>query len=143
MVLLHGGVGSSSHWTGNVEVLAERFSVRAFDLPGYGKSPDVPKNMTPDEYVDWVVAAVAATAPDRCHLVGFSFGGALAARVAARLGEKIVRLSLLGAGGFGVPVGRVIPTIERSRPRGRLCCSAQGGCRQSRPMDAFQRARRR
>jgi 2-hydroxy-6-oxonona-2,4-dienedioate hydrolase len=111
MVLFHGGVGSSSHWTGNVEALAERFSVRAFDLPGYGKSPDVPKNMTPDGYVDWVVAAVAATAPDRCHLVGFSFGGALAARVAARLGEKIVKLSLLGAGGFGVPVGRVIPTI--------------------------------
>ena len=111
MVLLHGGVGSSSHWIRNVDALTKRFHVTAFDLPGYGDSPDVARDITPDAYVDWVTAAVA-TASDRCHLVGFSFGGALAARVAATLGERIIKLSLLGAGGFGVPVGRVIPTIS-------------------------------
>ena len=115
MVLLHGGVGSSSHWIRNVDVLAEHFAVTAFDLPGYGCSPDVLRDTTPDAYVEWVAAAVAAAA-DRCHLVGFSFGGALAARVAARLGCKIIRLSLLGAGGFGFPVGRVIPTISVPGP---------------------------
>src|ERR1700684_4105163 len=76
MVLLHGGVGSSSHWIRNVDVLAEHFAVTAFDLPGYGCSPDVLRDTTPDAYVEWVAAAVAAAA-DRCHLVGFSFGGAL------------------------------------------------------------------
>jgi len=115
MVLLHGGVGSSMHWARNTGVLAQRFSITAFDLPGYGNSPDVPKDIAPDAYIDWVVAAVA-TASDRCHLVGFSFGGALAARVAATLGEKIIKLSLLGAGGFGVPVGRVIPTTSVPGP---------------------------
>ncbi len=120
MVLLHGGVGSSSHWIRNVDALAERFSVTAFDLPGFGDSPDVSRDTEPDVYVDRVAAAVAATAPDRCHLVGFSFGGSLAARVAARLGEKIIKLSLLGAGGFGVPVGRVIPTISVPGPKMNL-----------------------
>lgn len=116
MVLLHGGVGSSSHWIRNVDRLADRFDVRAFDLPGYGNSPDVPKDATPEQYVDWVVAAVAATTPNRCHLVGFSFGGSLAARVSARLGRRIIKVSLLGAGGFGVPVGRVIPTTSVPGP---------------------------
>jgi pimeloyl-ACP methyl ester carboxylesterase len=111
MVLLHGGVGSSMHWMRNIEALAERFSVTAFDLPGYGNSPDVPRAMSPDAYVDWVSEAVMSAAPDGCHLVGFSFGGALAARVAARHGRLVVKLSLLGSGGFGVPVGRIIPTI--------------------------------
>jgi pimeloyl-ACP methyl ester carboxylesterase len=119
MVLLHGGVGSSMHWARNTGVLAQRFSVTAFDLPGYGNSPDVPKDMAPDAYVDWVVAAVAA-ASDRCHLVGFSFGGALAARAAATLGGKIIKLSLLGAGGFGAPVGRVIPTISVPGPKAEI-----------------------
>jgi 2-hydroxy-6-oxonona-2,4-dienedioate hydrolase len=120
MVLLHGGVGSSSHWVRNIGVLAERFGVTAFDLPGYGNSPEVPKGMTPDEYVDWVVAAVAAVTLDRCHLVGFSFGGALAARVAVQLGQKIIKLSLIGAGGFGVPVGRSVPTVNVPGPEAGL-----------------------
>jgi 2-hydroxy-6-oxonona-2,4-dienedioate hydrolase len=110
--LLHGGVGSSSHWVRNLPVLAERFHVTAFDLPGYGNSPDVPRGMTPDEYVDWVTQAVMAATPDGCHLVGFSFGGALAGRMAAKLGRRVVKLSLLGSGGFGVPVGRNIPTVN-------------------------------
>lgn len=120
MVLLHGGVGSSMHWTRNIGVLARHFSVTAFDLPGYGNSPDVPKGIAPDAYVDWVLAAVAAIAYDRCHLVGFSFGGALAASVAAALGARIIKVSLLGAGGFGVPVGRVIPTISVPGPEAEI-----------------------
>ena len=120
MVLLHGGVGSSSHWICNVDVLAKHFAVTAFDLPGYGCSLDVSRDATPDVYVEWVAAAVAVVATNRCHLVGFSFGGALAARVAARLGQKIIRLSLLGAGGFGAPVGRVIPTISVPGPEANL-----------------------
>jgi 2-hydroxy-6-oxonona-2,4-dienedioate hydrolase len=115
-VLLHGGVGSSTHWVRNIDALAERFRVVAFDLPGYGDSPDVPKAMTSDAYIDWVCRAITAAAPDGCHLAGFSFGGALAARIAAHLDHRIIRLSLLGTGGFGVPVGRAIPVAKVPGP---------------------------
>ena len=54
MVLLHGGVGSSSHWVRNVDALTKSFHVTALDLPGYGNSPDVARDITPDAYVDWV-----------------------------------------------------------------------------------------
>jgi 2-hydroxy-6-oxonona-2,4-dienedioate hydrolase len=113
-VLLHGGAGSSAHWVRNMDALADKFRVVAFDLPGYGDSPDVPKSITTDDYIALVRHAVLAAAPDGCHLAGFSFGGAVAARVAAQLGHRIIRLSLLGTGGFGVPVGRVIPLAKTS-----------------------------
>ncbi|MBN9024566.1 MAG: alpha/beta fold hydrolase, partial [Rhizobiales bacterium] len=106
------GVGSSSHWTRNIEALARHYRVVAFDLPGYGASPDVPENLEPEHYIDWVAAAVDEAAGDGCELAGFSFGGAIAARIAARLGARIRHLSLLAPGGFGAPKGRVIPTVK-------------------------------
>lgn len=115
-VLFHGGVGSWTHWVRNVDAMSQRFRVVAFDLPGYGASRDVPAELTADEYIDWVCAAVTQVAPNGCHLAGFSFGGALAGRVAARLGGHVERLSLLGSGGFGVPVGRVIPQAKMPGP---------------------------
>jgi 2-hydroxy-6-oxonona-2,4-dienedioate hydrolase len=116
LVLLHGGVGSSAHWVRNIDALAAKYRVTAFDLPGYGVSPDVPRAMTTDAYIDWVCRAITTAAPDGCHLAGFSFGGALAARVAAQPGTRIIRLSLLGTGGFGVPVGRVLPLAKIPGP---------------------------
>jgi len=111
-VLLHGGVGSSSHWARNIEALARNYRVVAFDLPGYGASPDVPENLEPEQYIDWVAATVSEVAGDGCELAGFSFGGVIAARIAARFGARIQRLSLLAPGGFGVPKGRVISTVK-------------------------------
>jgi pimeloyl-ACP methyl ester carboxylesterase len=115
-VLLHGGVGSATHWIHNIDALAAKFRVTAFDLPGYGDSPDVPKVISTDAYIDWVCHAVTAAAPNGCHLAGFSFGGALAARIAARLGDRITRLSLLGSAGFGAPVGRVVRVAKVPGP---------------------------
>ena len=108
-MLFHGGVGSWTHWIRNVEPLARDFRVVAFDLPGYGKSPDVPPDMTPDQYIAWVADITTAATTGRFHLCGFSFGGSLAGRVAVRLGNRVAKLSLLGPGGFGFPEGRVIP----------------------------------
>jgi 2-hydroxy-6-oxonona-2,4-dienedioate hydrolase len=116
MVLLHGGHGSWTHWIRNVDVLARHFRVVAFDLPGFGASPDVPKEITVDKYVSWVADAIAATAAgEPIHLVGFSFGGALSARIAPRFGNALRRVSLLGPSGFG---GRAAVTLEKLPPPG-------------------------
>lgn len=113
LVLLHGGVGSRTHWFRNIDRLAKHFHVVAIDLPGFGASPDVPKNIEPAEYVDWVIEAVAEVAHgEKFALAGFSFGGALAAQAAARIGSRVARLSLLAPGGFGVPHGRTIPSVK-------------------------------
>lgn len=107
LLLLHGGAGSHHHWDRVVGVLADRFEVHAPDLPGFGASPDVPPDLDGHGYVALAAASLGALVPrSDVHLVGFSFGGAVAAGVARAWGNRVARLSLIGPGGFGNAAGR-------------------------------------
>lgn len=125
LVLFHGAHGSWTHWVRNIEALAARFTVLALDLPGFGDSPDVPQGLTADGYLDWVADAVTQAVADaspeaalrKAGLIGFSYGGVVAAAVAARVGPVAHRLTLIGPGGFGEPVGRSIPLRKRPLDR--------------------------
>ena len=120
IVLCHGGAGSHTHWTRNINTLAEHFTVRALDLPGYGESDPTNKSYTARQYVDAAVPKVDALTGDvdRFHLVGFSFGGALSAGIAAALGKRVAKLSMVAPGGFGDPVGQKLDM--RRLPEGDL-----------------------
>ena len=114
VLLFHGGMGSWNHWTRNFSALAARFTVHAVDLPGYGGSPTVVKSIAQDDYIDLVLQGIRPIVADEpFRLAGFSFGGVVAAITAARLGEQVAKLSLLGVGGFG-PIKA--PTATRPIP---------------------------
>ncbi|MBB6307119.1 alpha/beta fold hydrolase [Xanthobacter tagetidis] len=113
LVLLHGGSGSHTHWIANIDRLAQGFEVVALDLPGYGDAPR-PASRDPETYIGSLAEDLAAAMADAgpFGLVGFSFGGTLAAALAARLpGSQVSALTLLGPGGFGVPEGRRLPIV--------------------------------
>src|SRR5579863_427935 len=102
VVLLHGGYGSWQHWLRNIEpIVAAGYRVVAADLPGLGESATPPPTENLDDISDIVADGLTRVlAPDeRFHLVGFSFGGHLSGRVAARLGELARSLTIVGAGG--------------------------------------------
>ena len=102
LLLFHGGMGSWNHWTRNFAALGARFTVHAVDLPGYGGSYTVAKSVGKDAYIDLVLAGIGPiVAREPFRLAGFSFGGVVAAMVAARLGNQVLKLSLMGVGGFG------------------------------------------
>ncbi len=104
LVLLHGGMGSMNHWHRNFDVLAQHYTVHALDMPSYGESPTVPKDMPRDEFVGHVIDGLnTAVTSGAFRLAGFSFGGMIAAACAARMGTRIHKLSLLGPGGFERP----------------------------------------
>src|SRR3989475_3251245 len=111
LVLFHGGMGSWQHWIRNVEPLAARFTVHALDHPSYGESASVPRETTGPAYLDLVhalfVEMFAGDAPLR--LAGFSFGGAIAANLARRIGSRVTHLCLISPG--GLPLRRL-----RQRP---------------------------
>ena len=115
MLLVHGGSGSHRHWDRVREPLSRNFRVHAPDLPGYGESPDAPGDPDGDAYIEVAAASLSAllATDSAVDLVGFSFGGAVAAGVARVLGTRVRRLTLIGPGGFGKPVGREI--ARRSR----------------------------
>ena len=119
-VLYHGGAGSHTHWTRNIEALSQKFTVRALDLPGYGNSDPTNKEYSALEYIKAMVPKMNALTDDvgRFHLMGFSFGGALAAGIAAELGHRVEKLTLVAPGGFGNPIGRTLDM--RRLPKGDL-----------------------
>jgi pimeloyl-ACP methyl ester carboxylesterase len=102
VVLFHGGMGCWRHWVRNIEPLAERFTVHALDHPSYGASATVPREVSGSAYLDLVSRLFGemfpGTAPLR--LAGFSFGGAIAANLARRLGGRVAHLCLISPAGF-------------------------------------------
>ena len=105
VVLLHGsgpGVTAYANWRLTIPVLSQHLAVYAPDLVGFGfteRPDDVDYSM--DTWVGQVVGFLDALGLERVALVGNSFGGALALRVAARHPERVSRLVLMGS--VGVP----------------------------------------
>ncbi len=110
LVLLHGGHGNWLHWVRNIEALAGRFTVWVPDLPGFGDS-DMPASTDLQALLDATSASMDAVfgANTPIDLVGFSFGGLVAAHLAAAR-SHVRRLVLLGPAGHG----------GERRPRGKL-----------------------
>lgn len=101
LVLLHGGHGSWLHWVRNLEFLAQDHEVWVPDLPGYGNSGPV-GGAGLDDLVDATSRSLDALvgAGTAFRLVGFSFGGLVAATLASRR-PAVSRLALLGPAGHG------------------------------------------
>lgn len=114
LVLFHGGTGSYTHWIRNIPFFAKSRSVIAFDLPGFGASETVRNDISIEDYVATVADATRSVVGATADIVGFSFGGLIAAGVASAPQIVPRRLSLLGPSGFEKPVGRVLGRKHRS-----------------------------
>lgn len=108
VVLVHGsgpGVTSYANWRGVLPVLGERFHVYAPDMVGFGYS-DRPEgiNYGLDTWADQTIGFMNALGIDRAHLVGNSFGGAIALRMATQHPDRIGKLVLMGSMGVEFPI---------------------------------------
>ncbi|WP_245672418.1 alpha/beta fold hydrolase [Nocardia anaemiae] len=112
VVLLHGGgpgANGLSNYVRNVETLAERFRVIVPDLPGYGQSSKFVDQSDPFGYLARMIGGLLdELGIASAHLVGNSYGGAAALRLAIERPEKVDRLVLMGPGGVGTT--RALPT---------------------------------
>jgi pimeloyl-ACP methyl ester carboxylesterase len=78
-----------------MELLADRFHVIAADLYGYGRSPAWPEDrpMWIDDQVT-LLEPLFERAGERFHLVGHSYGGAIALKAALKYGPRVRSLVL-------------------------------------------------
>ncbi|NDZ96973.1 alpha/beta fold hydrolase [Streptomyces sp. SID6673] len=109
VVLLHGGgPGASglSNYVRNIDALATRFRVIVPDLPGYGRSSKNLEHTDPfGALADAIRALLDHLGLDTAHLVGNSYGGACALRLALDTPHRVDRLVLMGPGGIGTTRG--------------------------------------
>ncbi len=112
VLLLHGGgpgAAGLSNYSRNIEPLSKHFRVIVPDLPGYGGSS---KDIDPLDPFGSLAEAIGGLLDEldlrSAHLVGNSYGGAGALRLAMDRPEKVGRMVLMGPGGVGTT--RALPT---------------------------------
>ncbi len=94
-VYVHGLSGSATNWTDLAALLSPRAAGTAVDLPGFGLSrPLASRDYSPGGHADALLCFLAGRGRP-VHLLGNSFGGAVALTVAARRPELVQTLTLV------------------------------------------------
>jgi pimeloyl-ACP methyl ester carboxylesterase len=98
LILLHGGFGFDSRsWGPQFDALDDEFNLVAWDAPGCGGSDDPPESFCMEDYADTLAGFVRALGLPRPHVLGLSFGGALALALYGRHPSLPGSLILAGA----------------------------------------------
>jgi hypothetical protein len=108
VILIHGsgpGVTAYANWRLVIPALAEHFHVIAPDMVGFGYS-DRPDNVTYglQTWADQVVGLLDSLDIAKAHIVGNSFGGAIALRVATQHPDRVDKMVLMGSMGVSFPI---------------------------------------
>jgi pimeloyl-ACP methyl ester carboxylesterase len=83
LLIIHGWGASSNSWMSLVEEMSGKgFQLIIPDLPGFGKSPDPDKAWGSEEYSKLIIALINHLGLKDFHLLGHSFGGGVALKIA-------------------------------------------------------------
>lgn len=108
VVLLHGsgpGVSAWGNWNKVFGKLSEDFRVIAPDLQGFGFTERTNSDVyNMNNWVQQAIDLFDALGIEKAHLVGNSFGGALALSLAIKYPERIEKLVLMGSMGVSFPI---------------------------------------
>jgi pimeloyl-ACP methyl ester carboxylesterase len=97
LLLLHGAVSDSRVWRIQLESLSDVFTVVAWDAPGCGGSSDPPEHFRLPDYAGCLEQFIGALGLERPHLLGHSWGSALALELYGQRPRIVKSLVLAGA----------------------------------------------
>lgn len=100
VVFLHSFAGSLEHWSYCILPLWKKYTLFAFDLPGFGYTPQPSPPPTVPDYVSCIHALCEKKDLQKVHLVGNSLGGLIAARFALAFPERASSLTLVDSAGL-------------------------------------------
>ncbi|WP_420407053.1 alpha/beta fold hydrolase [Hoeflea sp.] len=149
LVLLHGFGGSLSAWDRVLESLPSDLRVIRIDLPGHGGSLHADGRGGAGRMAKAILAGLDEIGIEDFYIAGHSMGGAVAALVAIRAGDRVRSLSLVAPGGMAPEINAdLLARYARARdePEIRTCMaemSAPGFTASQSVVDEFiaQRAR--
>ncbi|RKN37798.1 alpha/beta fold hydrolase [Streptomyces hoynatensis] len=111
LLLAHGATGGIRENYGPLlDALAEHHRVVGPDYPGSGRTPRAGEPLRLDRLADALVAAADAEGLGTFAVLGYSLGGALAVRIAARHPERVTALVLTAS--FATPSPRMLLLLD-------------------------------
>lgn len=120
VLLLHGsgpGVSAYANWRLTLPALAEHARVLAPDVVGFGHTAaPAGFRFDPRSWTGHLLGFLDALDIPRVSVVGNSFGGALALRLAAQYPDRVDRLVLMGAVGVSFPLTPGLDAVWGHRP---------------------------
>jgi len=120
VLLLHGsgpGVTAWANWNRVFDRLAGDFRLIAPDMAGFGYSERLPgAEYNMDLWLQQVIDLLDGLCIERTHLIGNSFGGALALALAIEHPERVDRLVLMGSMGVSFAITRGLESVWGYQP---------------------------
>ncbi len=98
LVLIHG-LGGSPMWSKVILPLSETFHVFAVDLPGFGRSSAPTKPLSVRQQSEFLQDLISVLRLKKVTLIGVSYGGQVAATMAAYYPEDVDKLVLIATTG--------------------------------------------
>jgi pimeloyl-ACP methyl ester carboxylesterase len=123
VLLLHGGLESSTSWGEQTPAIAAAHRTVLIDRRGHGRTPDAEGPITYELMRDDTIACIEALDLGGAHLVGWSDGGIIALMVAIARRDLVGRVVTLGSNSSSdaytpearVVLGRDSPLLELIR----------------------------
>jgi pimeloyl-ACP methyl ester carboxylesterase len=96
LLLIPGAFMATGSMTSWISAFARDRPVIVFDQQGHGRTPDIPRPMSYEQFADDAAALLRALEVERADVMGYSQGGGVALQLALRhptLVDKLVSMS--------------------------------------------------
>jgi len=113
LLLIHGYGGEAEKWINNIGVLAEKYTVYAPDLPGFGNSQPLTGTYYIPELAAFVESFVEHLGLTSFYLVGHSLGGGISLNYALRYPGRIKKLVLVSSLCLGKEIALWVRMLSR------------------------------
>lgn len=119
LIILPGWGQHKQHWQQQLEIYPQEWRAEVVELPGFGNEPMLSTDAGIPEYASWLADKLAEY-DQRVILLGHSFGGRVAAYLAAERASSIQSLILYGAPCLYRPslITKLVKQISRFVPVG-------------------------
>lgn len=99
VLVLHGWGASGELMMPIVEPLAANFRCIVPDFPGFGKTPPPSVAWSMDDYMEWTIRLLDRLGVEKVDVIGHSFGGRVAIKLATTFPQRMGKIVLTGSAG--------------------------------------------
>ena len=112
LLLIHGMAGSSDTYRAIIPQLSKKYRVIAPDLLGHGKSAKPRGDYSLGAFAAWLRDLLDELGVRRATVIGQSLGGGIAMQFAYQHRDYCERLVLIGSGGLGPDLSRLLRILS-------------------------------